>query len=146
MTDVTDRIAGAEKLIAVFGRWPTFHDAEVVRLGLDRRSPTGECEPTIDAVVHTWEMTNKIDAAGHYGMRNHVLVHLRFFGIDELQLNGFNGQNALFALTASAVEGREADGLHCQINFNPSFGVGMLFLCRAIEVVAVTPCNKDGIL
>jgi hypothetical protein len=145
MIDVTDRIAGTEKLIAVFGRWPTFHDAEVVRLSLDRRSPTGGCEPTIDAVVHTWEMTADIDPAGHYGMRNHVLVHLRFFGIDELQLDGFNGQNVLFALTVSAVQGREADGLDFQIEFDPSFGVGMLFLCRAIEIVAVTPCNKDGI-
>src|SRR4051812_30983612 len=98
---ITDHVAGAEKPIAVFGRWPSFHDAEVLRLSLDRRSPTGECEPTLDAIVHTWEMTSEIDPAGHYMMRNHVLVHLRFLGIDELKLDGFNAQNVLFALTAS---------------------------------------------
>src|SRR5688572_8360888 len=99
-TDVTHRIAGADKLLAVFGYWPSFHDAEVVRITLDRRSPAGELvDPTLDALIHTWEMTDAVNEAGSYVLRHHVLVHLRFQGIDELQLEAFNHQNVLFGLT-----------------------------------------------
>jgi hypothetical protein len=128
--DISDRIAGAEKLLAVFGKWPSFHDAEVVRINLDRRSPDSEHEPILEALIHTWEMTREIDAAGFYGTRHHALVHLRFRGFDELQLEGFNHQNVLFDLSISDVKDRQADQLYFQVEFNPSHGLGALF-CAA---------------
>jgi hypothetical protein len=142
---MSDRIAGADKLISVFGYWPSFHDAEVVRTNLDRRSPAGEPEPTLEALIHTWEVTREVDLAGYYVSRNHVLVHLRFRDFDELKLEGFNAQNVLFGLKVSDAQDRHADHFQFQVEFNPSHGLGAHFLCRAIEVVAVTPCGKDGI-
>jgi hypothetical protein len=48
--DVAARIAGAEKLITVFGYWPSFHDAEVLWIEL-RRRPCGEgYGPTLEAL------------------------------------------------------------------------------------------------
>ena len=37
-----ERIEGAEKLTGVFGKWPSFHDANVIWVRLDRRRPPKE--------------------------------------------------------------------------------------------------------
>jgi hypothetical protein len=42
--DPTEVVKGAEKLTAIFGRWPSFHDAEVTSIRFergDRRCPEG---------------------------------------------------------------------------------------------------------
>jgi hypothetical protein len=44
-------IQGARELFDWFSYWPSFHDAEIVRLDLHRRRPSS-------LVVATWEMTN----------------------------------------------------------------------------------------
>jgi len=91
------RISGAEKLIAVFGHWPSFHDAEVIWLKLDRRSNGKEHGPTLEAQIHAWEMTNEVDEHGYYVLRHHVLVSLKFLDVEELRLNDFNHQMSFSA-------------------------------------------------
>src|SRR5690349_8078454 len=88
-------IAGAHKLVEVFGYWPSFHDSEVLWVRLDRK-PTGDgYGPTLEVLVHTFEMTSEVNSGGHYVLRNHVLVHLQFLDVVELHMDGFNHQNAL---------------------------------------------------
>lgn len=138
-----DEILGAERLTAVFGYWPTFHDAEVVWMRLDRGGTDLGPGPTLDALIHAFEMTKEVDAAGYYVLRNHVLVHLRFAGVSNLRLDGFNQQNAIFGLTISMAETGEV-GEKYQVGFDPSFGVGAEFHCATIAVSGVQPCDKDG--
>ena len=86
-------------------------------------------------------MTDEVDAAGYFVLRNNVLVHLRFAGVENLKLDDFNQQNALFELTISKEEGA---GRAFRVVFDASWGVGAEFSCDAVAVLSVQPCNKEG--
>lgn len=143
--DATDHVLGSERLTSVFGYWPSFHDAEVVWLRLDRR-PTGEGPgPIIEAMIHTFESTSEIGPDGYYVLRNHVLVHFCFRDVVELQLSDFNHQNALFGLTITDLRERQWEHIHFQVSLDPAFGVGGSFQCHEIEILSVVPCEKNGV-
>jgi len=61
----------SEKLTRIFRGWPSFHDAEVVRLILDR---TGSEAPSLEAWIHVFQATSEVDSTGHYVLKNHTLV------------------------------------------------------------------------
>jgi hypothetical protein len=145
MQEVVDRISGAEKLVAVFGYWPSFHDAEVVWLKLDRRPNENGLSPTLETQIHAFEITNEVDERGYYILRNHVLVRLRFLDVVELRLDGFNHQNVLFELELSDLRERQWEHIFFEVHFDSSHGMGASFQCHAIEVVEVTPCDEKGI-
>jgi hypothetical protein len=50
-------IPGVENVIAWFGYWPTFHDAEVISINLDR---TTGCR----VVVHAFNTTSAVTLVG----------------------------------------------------------------------------------
>jgi hypothetical protein len=81
-------IEGAQELYDWFGHWPSFHDAEVVSLHLNRAGPSS-------LVVHTWQGTKEIDDRGYYISTRHVVVEFVLFEVSELDLNGFSNQNVL---------------------------------------------------
>ena len=85
-------IPGAVALHDCFGYWPTFHDAEIISLHLNRRGCSSLC-------VHTWEMTKEIDENGNYVLAKHVVVELVFEGICARDINDFNHQNVIFGLS-----------------------------------------------
>lgn len=84
-------IEGALKLEEWFGYWPSFHDAEIVSLHLNRKGSSSLC-------VHTWEMTKETDGAGYYVLAKHVVVEFAFEAVCGLSLSGFNQQNVIFGL------------------------------------------------
>ena len=145
MQSVVDRISEAEKLVAVFGYWPSFHDAEVISLKLDRRPNEKGFSPALETQIHTFEPTNEVDEHGYYVLQHNVLVSLRFLDVEELRLDDFNHQNVLFGLEISDLREGQSENIFFQVRFDASFGMGASFQCRAIEVVEVTPCNEKGI-
>jgi hypothetical protein len=138
-----DRIVGAEQLVAVFGYWPSFHDAEVLWLQLDRR-PFGDGQPTMETLIHAFEMTNEVGTDGCYVLRHHVLVQLRFHDVVELRLDGFNHQNAIMGLALEDLRDRQWEHIHFGVRFDSAFGVDASFQCHSVEVVSVTPCTAAG--
>jgi hypothetical protein len=142
--EIQDRIVGAEKLTAVFGYWPSFHDAEVVWIHLDRGGQFGAAGPTFEVLVHTFEITSNADASGILALRHHVLVHLRFRAVEDLKLEEFNHQNALFGLDIAEVPVAQSNGNRFQVRFDPAYGIWASFQCRDVECVQVTPCDEDG--
>jgi hypothetical protein len=132
------QIPGAEKVERVFGRWPSFHDAEVIRFLLERSDPH-EAGPSVVAAVHVFEMTNQVGPDGTYVLRHHTMVSLRFTGVDELQLEGFNNQNVLWDLVISDIRDRQLESLRYEVTFSSSFGMGARFLCREILVESAEP-------
>ena len=93
-------VENAAALTSVFGEWPSFHDAEVISMHLDR---TGTQGATLDVRVHAFRMTSDIDARGFYVLTDHTLVALRFADISLLQLRWFNTQNSLSDLLIDPV-------------------------------------------
>jgi hypothetical protein len=82
------QVNGAEKLREWFGYWPDFHDAEILRVELDRK--TGG-----RIVVHTWDTTREVDNQGVYVTRKHLLVEFALDGIFDLELIQFSAQNVV---------------------------------------------------
>ena len=88
------QLPGLENLIAWFGYFPSFHDAEVISISLDR---TGDSR----IAVHTFQMTNETDEKGHYVCRKHVVVTFVLERIRGMNLEGFSSQNVLNGITLS---------------------------------------------
>jgi len=136
-------VTGAALLTSIFGHWPSFHDAEVIWVRLQREGVNGLAGPTIEALIHTWEMTTEVDPTGYYVGRNHVLVHFRFEEVDENELHDFNAQNVLFGLDFSSTSETDGESV-CRIIFQSSFGLSGVIRCRQVTVLSVTTCDSTG--
>jgi len=121
VADALKSIPGAAELTSWFGHWPSFHDAEIINLTLNR---TG-----ISILkIHTWEMTNETDGSGHFVLGKHVLVTFQFEEIISLDLADFNQQNVLFGLDLS----RTDDGFRMVLD--PCYGVSGTIAARSFSV------------
>ena len=121
MEEVLGLIAGAAELSAWFGCWPSFHDAEIVSLSLNR-------EGVSTLQLHTWRLTEKVDERGYYVQEKQVLVSLRMEGILGLSLLDFNHQNVIFGLSLSRIE----DGV--EIVLDPCYGLSGTITARKLSV------------
>jgi hypothetical protein len=113
-------VAGAQDLYDWFGYWPAFHDAEIIRLHLNR---TGFSS----LALRTWQMTKELDGEGYYVLTKHVVVEFILSGVSGVALDGFNHQNVIRALTLE----RRKEGF--RITLEPSYG-----LAGTIEADTVT--------
>lgn len=132
-------IIGTERLIERFGAWPSFHDAEVVRLVLNRAGSNG---PMAELLVHTWVSNDKVDERGYYLMEKHTLVRFTFEQIKACDMSDFNEQNVLINLDFESenYEGERA----FRVTINPSYGLGGSIVCGRIIIADVSSCNADG--
>jgi Immunity protein 50 len=124
----------AEQLTRIFGEWPSFHDAEVIRLTLDRSGPDG---PTLEAQIHVFAMTSEVDATGHYVLKNHTLVTLRFTEVAIERLRWFNNQNVLSDLIFSDLDPAVHDGRRFRVELPSSYGLEGTFECKRAIVSEV---------
>ena len=136
-----DFVNGHEKLTAIFGHWPSFHDAEVLALGYERQRRVG---PTILLAVHLWEMTPELDERGYFVLVKHTRATFRFHDCDEIAIDAdeFNHQNVLQGLEIS----HDADflpGRPVRVLFPSIFGLGGSLSCRRAEVVEAVPYKND---
>jgi hypothetical protein len=136
-------IPGADEVLKVFGRWPSFHDAEVVRFLLERSASTG-AGPCIVADIRAFEMTREVGTDGKYVLKNQTLVSFHFSGVDQVELNGFNGQNVLWDLVVVDIRDRQMEDLRYEITFASSYGMGARFFCREVAVAGVRLWQPRG--
>jgi hypothetical protein len=141
MNDLPAPIAGADRVTSIFGYWPSFHDAEVIDLRL-HRGDIRDIGPALIAKIHAFEMTKEVSASGSYVCRHHCVVTMRFAGIEDLELDGFNHQNALMGLNISGTFSDTKAGL--EVSFENAFGLDATFSCRSIEVVNVESLIPPG--
>ncbi len=92
-----DSIAGAQELYDWFGYWPGFHDAEVLKFRLSIGEPSY-------LVVHTWEMTNNVNAQGFYELIKHIVVEVALEGISNVNLGDLAEHSILLDLGAEKTE------------------------------------------
>lgn len=143
MSNIAHKIEQSKLLTDIFGRWPSFHDAEVVSIELMRES-AGISEPSLRAKIHVFETTPEIDDRGFYVLKNHVVVTFLFRGIDESAVSDFNQQNALRDLVIIDISSRQLEKLKFQVHFSSLFGVEAEFKCRSVEVESVTSISPRG--
>jgi len=148
MSEIAALILGSERLTSIFGRWPSFHDAEVHELLFRRGHIDTEAKvyefPCLTARIHLWLMTNDVDAKGYYVSTKHTLATIKFCDIDHFKMEGFNHQNAIFGLEIEQKTREEGPTPYFAVAFDPSFGIDASFTCLRIEIVEAIPCDVEG--
>jgi len=127
MLEVPD-VPGAENVLAWFGYWPTFHDAEVLSISLDRLSG---CR----ASIHVFENTGKVDTSGYFVLAKHAVVtfYMEGFPVDEsgntnTRIDCFNHQNVL----RGARINRRAEGY--ELALSGCYGVDGSIVCERMSI------------
>jgi hypothetical protein len=129
-------VLGAERLTQVFGYWPSFNDAEVVRVVMDRRGPSG---PTLEFAIHVHETTADLDAAGCFVRKNHSLATLLFRGVTLRELKWFNHQNVLSELWLMPLDPAQHEGRCISVEMTSLWGMEAYFECVECELTKVEP-------
>ncbi len=141
-------IEGYEKVVARFGRWPSFHDGEVLRIVLNRmnRSPSGSYVPSVEVHLRGWIMGPEVTDMGFYKLNSDSVVHLVFEDIFDLALEGFNQQNVLSSLRLSLIEDPRGSRQALHVELEHCYLFSGEFSARRAEVLGVVPYvdSSDG--
>lgn len=132
--DPNKDVVNAESLFRVFGNWPSFHDAEIVWIRLDR----GAGSPSLKAAFHLFRMTPDVDERGYYVLKDHSLAVIRFDNIVLRELKWFNHQNSIDGLEVGPGSERRL-----AIEFPSNWGCDANFECDRIEVLSVEPFTPE---
>lgn len=133
------RIDGAQLVVEWFGHWPTFHDAEVVRLVLDRGGVGATAGPTLTLAVYAYVAGPGVEPNGTYVLSKECLVTFEFRGIAQLELSEFNDQNALWELAIMDRTRDQLEWVKFEVVLASSHGVGGRFSCHDAVVCSVEP-------
>jgi hypothetical protein len=105
-------LAGVESIIGLVGSWPSFHDAEILKIVLSR---SGASIIEIDRHPGTDALTPA------------RRVQFKLWRLREVRIENFNQQNVIFELRID-----ESDGV--RIDFVPCFGVEGFVSAEEAEV------------
>ncbi len=89
-------VSGGPELLAWFGYVPSFHDAEIIGLHLNRTGPS-------TLRIHTWDVTGKVDSKGFFVHEKDVVVTFTLEEIESLELEGFSHQNVIGGLELNRI-------------------------------------------
>lgn len=133
---------GFEQVVAHLGMWPSFHDAEVLKLVLDRtHAATADgLSPVLDLHLRGWVMTSEVTEQGFYKLHGEAVFHLRFEGVTDLQIEGFNDQNVLSSLNLDlVVHPHDANRQLLQVELEHCYEFQATFAAQKARVVGITP-------
>ena len=142
----TERIENADAPTSLYGHWPSFHDAEIHRIVLDRGGDDG---PSLSADIHVFQMTSELSPPrppeGHqyYVLKNHRLVTLRFHGIQLDELVDFNQQNVISEVEVAEIDPVENEGRQFRVSVGTSYGCAFELRCSRIVVSDVRPFDPS---
>ena len=74
---------------------------------------------------------------------DHMLVHIRFHFVNLVNLKDFNHQNVPYGIHFKDIRVNQWEMADFEISLEVAWGLGGSFLCKAAEVVDVTPCDKN---
>ncbi len=122
---IESEIAGYGEFVGWCGGWPSFHDAEIVRLELDRAGSSrlvirvlGGPKPTIGPRSDCRYCSPPTD----------LLVTFVLEEIEDLELEGFSHQNVIFGL-----ELKQNNGLF-ELEMDPCFGLSGRLAARKVAI------------
>ena len=133
------RLGDYQKVVDFYGDWPSFHDAEVLRLSFTRDAGLGAFGPTLELDIHAFQITDEVLESGGLRLEKHALISLAFFDVVELQITDFNTQNALLGLHIDDITNRQLDGIFLDVELTPAWGLEARFQCRTGCVRSLVP-------
>jgi hypothetical protein len=138
--DPSPFIEGSHKLIEIVGEWPSFDDAEVYSLVLDRRDGapwnSESDSPTLDLKMRLAE-------TGYF------LVEIRFKNVFNVGLTNFRYQNSIQEIVFDRLlEQRDSVGNYSPAGVSAEIiahcGLQGKFAFQSAIIGSVAPCNRDG--
>lgn len=161
--DFFDYIVGTEKIIKWFGYWPSFHDAEVLWIKLDRGNERMQGDTRIEFVVHAWEINFNVPEGMPFPKQ--CLVHFIFRNCANIHLTDFNQQNQLYTIEISVEQQPPVINNIVSVNavvkildheqslpekvlkivFDSAFGLEGEFFCSSGEIASIIACDEDGV-
>ncbi len=130
------RLEKADLIEGIFGKWPSFHDSEITEILLDRRGPTITIGLILRVAGGSLNGAVPDDTA-------HLRVTLRFYDVENLQIQDFNYQNVVFALLLTRIdEPRFTTGIvesRIMLTIESVFGAVCKFTCARGQVLQVEP-------
>ena len=110
--DVARKLSGALDVIAAFGEWPSFHDAEILHVVINRG---GRSSVTIRLTIPAYQQK---------------CVTFTFERIADMRLEGENSdvQNVIGALTI------QADDQFTTVHFSPCYGLAGYIKAQVVSV------------
>jgi Immunity protein 50 len=113
-------IPGGKALLDWFGRVPRFHDANLLEIALNSKGLSV-------MRVHTWRMTNKVDAHGYIELDKHVVVTIILEEVTDVTLTEFNLPGIIFDLEVTKAD----EGI--QLSWGGSYGVSGTLRAKKIR-------------
>ena len=135
-------IEGHAKLIAHFGMWPSFHDAEVHSMTLSRpeKTTTGNSIPILDLQLRAWVMNAKDSEIDFVKPHGDAVIHFQFEGVYDLMIEGFNNQNVLSSMNFQLIENsRGLGGCAIGVELEHCYEFEANFKCRTARIQSITP-------
>ena len=116
-------IQGSDDLVTWFGRWPSFHDAEIVSVRIER-----DGKSTLR--IRAWVTGDRTNDRGEYIREREAIVVFELRGIRQIRLEGEDAdtQNVIAALTIEQL----SDGY--RIELSPSYGLSGQVVARELSV------------
>ena len=120
------QIPGGDDLLAWFSRAPSFHDAEVLSVTLERERE--RCR----IAIHAFQMTSALDDRGYFITDKHVVVQFELERVSALTFSDFNHQNVIDGLTLT----RNANGEY-SLELEPCYGFWGSITAAELRIVLV---------
>jgi hypothetical protein len=105
-----ESISGFSNVASWFGGWPSFHDAEILQICLNR------VERSFVKIL-TWQTEGELDEQGFYLQKKHAVVTFLFDDLQDVSLEGFSEQNVISGLDVETSE------VGVKLVMHPCFGL-----------------------
>ena len=138
------KLIGFDRVVQHFGYWPTFHDAEVLSLTLDRDAQVGDTGPTLTLLVHGFEITSEVTQAGFLRTVKHCVVSFAFYDVWLERLEDFNHQNAIMGMNIADVSSNQIPHLRIAVAIDGANGLTCRFQCKYTQVMELRPSIPPG--
>ena len=125
-----DLVRAGDLLVKAMGYWPSFHDAEVLKVTRTSDSCT--------VIIHVFEMTDQVDSAGYFVLRKHHLVELCLLGVQADSLPSDYDRDVLAGLSFQ----RESSCV--RVGFESHMDRDGEVLCEEAVVKSVLPYDEPG--
>src|SRR4051812_24338473 len=112
MAEGVPKIAGVDAVVSWFGHWPSFHDAEILSVHINRGG-------TSSIRIYTFNTSHRTDTAGQFVREREATVVFEFSGIHTLSLEGEDAdrQNVIAGLSLDSV------GQGYRLHLDPCYGL-----------------------
>jgi len=124
-SDIEAGLTGAEAVRQWFGRWPNFHDAEVISLSLAREG---------QSVLRVYP----------YYPHKPAVVDFIFENVTDIELQDFSGQNVITSLGIETATDQNGDKVY-RLVLGPCYGLAGRIDAKSLRVELSPGKSPDGV-